>query len=644
MEKKKKLIILGVILLLIIVSGATFAILTWNSTMIKLGINTNCFTIDYTRGGDITGSLKLINEEDLISRNIDSGIEEYSSIDNDNSINNVKFTIKEGVGVSAVNIGIKSDCSIDGYGRIFLNVTNISSTFTTGDSKGALKYAVLSNTSSITDIRSITSTSLDGQSFDIVATGTITSGGVKDILVRQLSNEEIYKYIIVIYVDNNLAGNDITEGVFTGNISADATQGLINADYTLNRLYNLNNSIVLDTTHTPDFTTVSGNNGVKYDNKSGNELATGVGDGTNGIYKSEDDFGTSYYFRGAVENNYVKFGKYENDLYYGYDDNGLGVVGFSCDNIFVPTEECYKLASAGDDMYWRIVRINGDGSIRMIYAGTEAYANGTENQNSVIGTSSYNIYSDDNGYIGYMYGDFTIPTDCSTSNGVITCTGGSTSHEEAHANINNSAVKTYVDNWYNIYLGNYAYAIADTIYCNDRSVTPIESFVGITLTGIGKGRENTAYSNLKRNWIDYAPTLKCVNKNDRFTVKNNIGNAKLTNPIGLITLDEAAMAGGVAYDVVNNSYITNPSYFLYNNWEYWSMTPEGTIDGDVGVGDVYSNGSLNISGVRGGTGAYKVGVRPVISLLPDMISGGNGTMDNPWFVNNLSINIIGPPV
>ena len=67
MEKKKKLIILGVILLLIIVSGATFAILTWNSTMIKLGINTNCFTIDYTRGGDITGSLKLVNEEDLIS-------------------------------------------------------------------------------------------------------------------------------------------------------------------------------------------------------------------------------------------------------------------------------------------------------------------------------------------------------------------------------------------------------------------------------------------------------------------------------------------------------------------------------------------------------------------------------------------------
>ena len=105
MEKKKKLIVLGVIILLLVASGLTFAILTWNSTMIKLGINTNCFTINYAKGNNITGSLKLINEEDLI--------------------NNNKFTIKEGVGVSSVNIGIKSTCSIEGYGNIILNITNI---------------------------------------------------------------------------------------------------------------------------------------------------------------------------------------------------------------------------------------------------------------------------------------------------------------------------------------------------------------------------------------------------------------------------------------------------------------------------------------------------------------------------------------
>ena len=514
MEKKKKLIIMGVILLLIIVSGATFAILTWNSTMIKLGINTNCFTINYTKGNNITGSLKLINEEDLIS--------------------NGKFTIKDGVGVSAVNIGINSNCSIEGYGRILLNVTNISSTFTTGDSKGALKYAVLNNTSSITDIKSITSTSLNSQSFDIVAMGSITSGGVKDILVRQLSNTELYKYIIVIYVDNNLAGNDITEGVFTGNISADATQGLINADYTLNRLYNLNNSIVLDTTHTPDFTTVSGNNGKDNNNN------TGLGDGTKGIYKSEDDFGTSYYFRGAVDNNYVKFANF----------------------------------------YWRIIRINGDGSIRMIYAGTSAHANGESETDSRIGNSKYNANYQDNGYVGYMYGNFTAPTNCSTDdNNVTTCTGGSTSYEEAHANINDSTIKTYIDSWYNTYLSNYAYAIADTIYCNDRSITPVESFAGIALTGAGKGTENTAYSGLTRGYISHNPSLKCVNKNDRFTVKNNIGNAKLTNPVGLISSDEVIMGGLTNYDIVNGAYIANSDSYLTTDYWYWTLTPFAAAGG-----------------------------------------------------------------
>ena len=144
MEKKNKLIILGVIILLLVASGLTFAILTWNSTMIKLGINTNCFTINYAKGNNISGSLKLINEEDLIS--------------------NGKFTIKEGVGVSGVNIGINSNCSIEGYGNIILNITNISSAFTTGSSKGALKYAVLKNTSTITTSSDISTTSLLNQS------------------------------------------------------------------------------------------------------------------------------------------------------------------------------------------------------------------------------------------------------------------------------------------------------------------------------------------------------------------------------------------------------------------------------------------------------------------------------------------------
>ena len=530
MEKKNKLIILGVVILLLIASGLTFAILTWNSTMIKLGINTNCFTINYAKGNNITGSLKLINEEDLIS--------------------NGKFTIKEGVGVSGVNIGINSNCSIEGYGNIILNITNISSAFTTGSSKGALKYAVLKNTSTITTPSSISTTSLLNQSFDIEKKGSIDTSGTLKLLTKQLSNTELYKYIIVIYVDNNLAGNDVTSASFTGNISADATQGRINADITLNYLNSLNSTITL-ASGTPDFTTVSGNNGVKYVN--GSQTNTGLGDGTKGIYKAEDDFGTSYYFRGAVENNYVKFANF----------------------------------------YWRIIRINGDGSIRMIYAGTSAHTNGESGTDSRIGTSKYNVNYQDNGYVGYMYGNFTTPTNCNTDNstGITTCTGGSTSYEEAHANINDSNIKTFIDNWYNNNLKDYAYALEDTIYCNDRSITPVDSLMGITLTGTGKGMENTAYSNLKRNYIDHTPSLKCVNKNDRFTVNNSIGNTKLTNPIALITTDEVIMGGAFTADVTNNYFIGNPDFYLYNNDWYWTLTPFAAAGGGAYVAIVYFCGS-----------------------------------------------------
>ena len=205
MEKKKKLIILGIIALTLVIIGTTYAILTWTSTKINLGLNSGCFTIDYTKGQDISGNLKLLNESDLISNN--------------------KLTIKNGIGISAVNIGINSSCTIEGYGSIYLNVTNISEAFTTGDSKGALKYAVLSNTSTITTPSSVTVDSLLNQSFDIVSTGSITSNDTITLLTKQLSNTEIYKYLVVIYVDNALAGNSITSASFTGNISADANQG-----------------------------------------------------------------------------------------------------------------------------------------------------------------------------------------------------------------------------------------------------------------------------------------------------------------------------------------------------------------------------------------------------------------------------------
>ena len=376
---------------------------------------------------------------------------------------------------------------------------------------------------------------------------------------------------IRVWLSSNTPNSQIGK-VFNSKIVTDgqavytSTNNEIPAAETLRKL-----GLTVDTSHTPDFTTVSGNNGVKYNSDS--TTVSNQGDGTNGIYASEDDFGTSYYFRGAVENNYVSFANY----------------------------------------YWRIIRINGDGTVRMIYAGTSPHENGYNDSSTYdtrIGTSAYNSSYNDNAYVGYMYG-----------------TSGSSTYDETHSNTNDSTIKAYIDNWYQSILSGYSYAIADTIYCNDRSVTPVDSFAGKALTGTGIGTEDTAYSNLKRNWIDHTPSLKCTNKNDRFTVSNDIGNKALTYPVGLITLDEAAMAGGLTYDVNNSSYITNMDYYLFTGYWYWTMTPDAFAGGGARVDSVDSDGGLVYGSVDNRRGA-----RPVVSLNSDAISGGRGTMTDPFIV------------
>ena len=350
MEKNKKLIVLGVLALILIISGITYAILTWTSSKINIGLTSNCFTIDYTKGNDIANaSIKALNESDLISDN--------------------KFTIKEGIALTYANIGIKSTCTIEGYGSLYLNVTTLSSAFSTGNSKGALKYAVLDNTSTTS---TVTVASLLNQQFNIVSKGSITSTGKITLLTKQLSNTKLNKYLIVIYADVSKIANDAMDASFNGTVSADANQG--KAPITPEeQLVNLRLTV---SSGTPNFT------------------KTSIDDKTNGIYSAKDDLGTSYYFRGNVTNNYVKFA----------------------------------------NKYWRIIRINGDGTIRMIYAGTSAHANGYDDSSAndmSIGTSAFNSSRDDNTYVGYMFG-----------------TDGATTYANTHSNRTNSTIKTKLDSWY----------------------------------------------------------------------------------------------------------------------------------------------------------------------------------------------------
>ena len=270
-KKQRTLIILGVSLFILIGSGLTYAALTWaTSKPINIGLTSGCFEINYTPGGAINNaSVEVMNESDLISGS--------------------KFTITEGIALTYANIGIKSTCSIEGYGSLYLNVTSLSSAFTTGESKGSLKYAILNNTSSST---TLTVAGLSGQSFDIVKKGAITATGTTEILKKQLSNSTQNKYLIVFYIDGSLIGNDVIGSTFAGNISADAHQGTapVNTVELLTDLY----TNATKTTATLDSVTYN--------------LASSVGlmNDREGSSSVGADAGNIRYY-GANPNNYIYF-------------------------------------------------------------------------------------------------------------------------------------------------------------------------------------------------------------------------------------------------------------------------------------------------------------------------------------------------
>ncbi len=581
-NKAKKFMLFGLIVLVITIAvSSTYAYYVWttsDSDTTKIVAGVGSATVTFDGGSDINASLRPVSDKS-------------------------KGIIK--------NISVKADTTGLVF-NMYLDITSID----TGLKDVSFRYEFYKGTTKVKE---------GNFSDSYLTSNTVTCSKNNTNHIVLLTNESIStsktSYTLYIWIDgaNYTNPNTMMNKTFSFKLHADGEGAVVNnvsgADATLSRLNALNSTIVVDTTHTPDFSTVSGNSGVKVNVNDDSTIAENLGDGTKGIYVAEDDLGKSYYFRGAVENNYVKFGTYSQDLYYGRDSNSNYVTGTSCDSI--PTE-CKKLASTGDSMYWRIIRINGDGSVRMIYAGTEAYSNGsTEQPTSHIGYSAYNTNYNDNAYVGYMYG-----------------TAGSSTYEETHKNTNNSTIKTFIDNWYKTYLSNYTSYLQDAIYCNDRTIISVNDFAGIELTGNGIGTASTAYSSLTRNTINNprTPSLKCTNVNDKFTVDTSNGNGALTYPIGLITTDELTLSGAGVFDISdadNTSFVVNPTLYLYTeDYGFWTMTPAG-FDVDFALVDftesgcVYTGHSVDI-----GDG----GVRVVVSLKSDAITGGNGTMNNPFIV------------
>ena len=297
------------------------------------------------------------------------------------------------------------------------------------------------------------------------------------------------------------------------------------------------------------------------------------------LASAEDDYGTSYYFRGAVTNNYVEF-----------------------------ANKC-----------WRIVRVSGDGSVKLILHNdnTTKVANPCDAANNSASAafarysgetykSAFNTNYDDNAYVGFKYG-----------------TVGASDYASAHANINNSTILTNLETWYTNNLKTYADTIADTVWCNDKTNVTDTSYDpwGWTPNGYGYGK-NVTY---------YGATQRLISTNGRTggtgpSLKCNSGLSKINSKVGLITADELAYAGYAAALKNTTTYLQenatdtdwlslSPSVFFSVYAFVWSV--------NGGSGD-FDNYSVNSDG----------GVRPAISLIiSTTISGGTGTSEDPYVVN-----------
>ena len=331
-----------------------------------------------------------------------------------------------------------------------------------------------------------------------------------------------------------------------------------------------------------------------------------------------DDYGISYYFRGAVQNNFVSF--------------------------------------AG--MCWRIVRITGDGSIKLVLYdymtsncahtdSTMAYAR----YDGDIYTTKFNENNDDNAYGGFMYG-----------------TPNSNTYAATHTNKNKSTILQNLETWYKAKLTSYASDLADTIWCNDKSTVKdvkytnykIENDVlnkdSLILNGLGYKQENSMYSPFARisgfnigdvYTLGAGPSLICPKDNNggklsKFTVDDTVnGNGDLDYKIGLLTADEIILAGvatfslsysyvvPVADSVYEDNFYYVTSYLRGNAQEvdWWSLSPVGYAGSFVilmvdGNGIFLSNRTIN-----------SYALRPAISLkATTTISSGNGTASNPFII------------
>ena len=320
---------------------------------------------------------------------------------------------------------------------------------------------------------------------------------------------------------------------------------------------------------------------------------------TNGLYSSSDEDGTTYYYRGDIDNNNLVFGTYDED-YYVYGSKGVYFqTKESCIETGGNDELCQplKIASKGEKMYWKIIRINGDGSLRLIYNNCVNISTGEIShmlEGGVsgsllcgVGSTPYNLERNDAKYSGYTYDNGT-----------------------------DSFIKKEVDTWYNNTLGSNSLYDSKVIlgrYCSDSSGYRYDETFGMNIFSSYDRLGQAGYNFAKDN----APSFICPS-----TFESYGGSYRLK--AGLITADELVYAGE-SFNVTGNSYLNSGASWL----SYWSMTPAGFANDDAIVWSEYDYLAyyrVNVSNA----------VRPVINLTTEnMTLTGDGTLDNPYMLEEV---------
>ena len=592
--KDKKIIVLIVLILISIMAliGSSYALLTKSFKSEKLSMQVGALKVDFTEGNAITMD------------------------------NAIPMTDENGMNTTPYTFTITNSGDVDAYYTVS-NEEELANTLDTNYLKMRL-------------------TGSDGYDSGIKRLKDLGTSTYRIVDERALLKSKSVTYKLYLWIASD-ADNSVQDKVYKSKIVVSSTSNRVGDTYCLDNGF----------TKLSDCMLVINNHEKTADIAKTNIKAKGTPDFSKtattdeGLFMAEDDEGESYYYRGAVKNNYVSF------------------AGF----------------------IWRIIRRNGDGSIRMIYSGKSTSDTGAA---VTIGNSQFNSKFWDPTYVGYKYNEdfslhenngttgydwFTNTTKYNfgtgytfdTSTKKFTLTGDikqltwNDNHEEivnnqlysclnmscnvvykivgynsatqmivqpisyssnslltTQTNKTDSPIKTKLDNWYKTNMTSYTSKLADETFCSDRSITSGSGYLTTPTTIYG------SYNRLQDN---KKPSLKCSGDNDKFKMSN--ASAKLNYPVALITADEVALAGGKAY--YNGGYSPNSNYYLYNGNYYWTLSPSFFISDNsfASVWYVLPSGSLD---------SWKyvtdsIGVRPVINLRADtLITKGDGSALSPFVV------------